>query len=165
MATKEEKKLKKQKKDILDLVINKNFDWSFLLRIEQIKFRNMLKFFEKATVVDSSVIVRDLKLELKLIDIILEEDWAIDIDNSQTEDKKENAGPLDWEILKYVNTKNADRFFKNREHPFFRVQFGDIKPGEVVRGDKASWLQELRIEKAWKLYHKIKYDKMRTWWE
>ena len=84
-------------------IIWNDYDWdhSYLLKIEQHKLKSMLKYFIKSNLVkDNDIIIRDIKLCISLIDIILERgDWYI------------NNG--------YINLHNKLRFVKLDEDCFY----------------------------------------------
>ena len=117
------------------------WDFGFNLEIEREMLNGMYKFFSsnKPTTMGSERAAREIKLAIKLLEIIMEEDSAV----SWTE-----IGPIHgWKLNKYVNVRNASRFwnFLELEEPTIR--------------------DYLRQMKAWYLYNKLRLYRMRTWWD
>lgn len=107
-----------------------SFDYGFQLAVEKEAIILMSKYFE------GSEISRDLKLAIRLLDIILEVDSAYYIFNGK------------GCIKCYVNTRNWNRFLP-----------------EDHSKDLPASKDALRIEKAWHLYNKLRFERMRTWWD
>lgn len=134
-----------------------NFDYCFLLRLEQLKMKEMVDYFKKVTWIDTSAILRELKWCISLIDIITEETPITSFDvisDEEYEKLKEYDKVGTWKIfgknykttlLKHVNTKNAHRFTDE--------DWIDRYPDELYK------------LKAINLYHKIRTYKMETWWD
>lgn len=138
----------------------KDYDWDygFMLEIEQKKLMNMIDWYEKNNYghrASSSRIVRQMKLAVSLLDIILEKDnwWYIDYpkDYKFVVDHKFQPLPISsFVIEKYVNTKNYKRFF-----PWLN--------DDTMKWP--SWIIELRRQKAWILYNKLREAYMVHWWD
>lgn len=135
-----------------------NFDYCFLLRIEQLKMKEMVEYFKKITWINTDSIIRELKWCISLIDIITEETPITSLDVISDEEYKkleESDGENNtWMVfgkhykstlLKHVNTKNAYRFTDQ--------DWIDRYPDELYK------------LKAISLYHKIRTYKMETWWD
>lgn len=134
-----------------------NFDYCFLLRLEQLKMKEMVDYFKKVRWIDTSAILRELKWCISLIDIITEETPITSFDvipDEEYEKLKEYDKASTWKIfgknykttlLKHVNTKNAHRFTDE--------DWIDRYPDELYK------------LKAINLYHKIRTYKMETWWD
>lgn len=77
---------------------DKDYDWIFLLELEQFKLKRMSKYFSESQITyDWEYVVSRINLCVKLIDIVLEKDTEGYIyDNSLK--------------LPYVNTNNKERF-------------------------------------------------------
>ena len=137
---------------------DREWDYSFMLEIEQKKLKNMIKWYEQNNyghTTSGYTTVRQMKLAVSLLDIILENDnwWHIDYpkDYKFVVDHKFQPLPMSsFVIEKYVNTKNYKRFF-----PWLN--------------DNAmkwpSWVIELRKQKAWMLYNKLREGYMMHWWD
>lgn len=135
------------------------WDWTYLLQLEQAKFKEMAIYFEQSKLAsDWEFQVRDCKLCIKLIDIILEQDgpftqWL----ESNYGVYKHKSGPV-REILRIpistrVNTRNAARFVKNPN-----TYESDICTSNLFEVD-------LRQIKAFYLYQKIRLYKLQNLWD
>lgn len=129
-----------------------NWDWSYLLDLEKAKLEMMLRDFQNHSdlaSVDENV--RDMKLALNLIKIINGEyetevvcgtpKFITDHESGGVTFYKLDPDSFKLEDFAIVNDRNASRFSKHELTP-----------------------TDLRTEKAWCLYHKLKSYKMRTWW-
>lgn len=131
------KQIKKWNKILKD---DKNYDFSYLLRIEKFKLSQMIKCFsEFSETSDRHLCIRDMSLCVRLITIALQEDseykWYL---TNYVENKEIN--PI------YINIKNYKRFWKIDS-------FNDIP---IAR-------YELRTIKALYLYNKIR-NRIFRWW-
>lgn len=117
------------------------WDYGFNLEIEREMFKKQYEFFssDKPIAVGSERVAREVKLAIKLLRIIMEEDSAVSWGGLKNPNK--------WTLVKYVNIKNASRFGVN-EHL-----------------DKPVFLDLLRQEKAWYLYNKLRFYRLRTFWD
>ena len=114
------------------------FDYGYLLELEEKSLEYMRDYFLKSKIaVGNERNAELISLAIKLLRIASEMDSAIVF----LYDKKE------YHINVYVNTSNASRF----NHHF--TKYGPFE------------LESLRIEKAWKLYHRIREQYMRLWWD
>ena len=104
--------------------------------------------------------VRNMNLALTLLDII-EEDGEAELlpegiehfhilDNGRLEFNSESY----YKLNRYVNTRNAKRFLRDLTY----YNFEDSRNGDRYK-------DQLRVEKAWKLYHKLRHYKTREWWD
>lgn len=133
-------KLRKNKYKNLIREANKfrPFDYGYLLELEEKSLEYMRDYFLKSKIaVGNERNAELISLAIKLLRIASEMDSAIVF----SYDKKE------YYINVYVNTSNASRF----NHRF--TNYGPFE------------LESLRIEKAWKLYHRIREQYMRLWWD
>ena len=64
-----------------------------------------------------------------------------------------NDPDSEWVLSVYVNTSNSKRFI-----PIEKEKFEDTQIGPLMKS-------QLREEKAWYLYHKLRTYKMRPWWD
>ncbi len=114
------------------------FDYGFVLSLEKQALIRMYEYFKVSRIAEGNeVIEKDLKLALKLLDIILE------IDSSYHHDLN-----TDGYIDRYINIRNWRRFLPKSTN----LNLPIIK-------------NYLRIEKAWYLYNKLRFERMRTWWD
>ena len=149
-------------KRTLSKLIKNDFDYFYLLKLEQLKLRRMCRYFEKhGRTMSTPFNIRDIKICDKLISIILEEDNA----HTNQVVAEKNIDKLSWVTdVVYVNTKNEYRFFRctpikdnlNDENPY---------KGEVAQNfcDK-SLKMSLRQLKAMHLYNMIREYRMFHWW-
>ena len=104
--------------------------------------------------------VRNMNLALQLLDII-EEDGEAELlpegtehigflENGRLEFNPESY----YKLNRYVNTRNAKRFIRDLAY----YNFEDPRNGDRNK-------DQLRVEKAWKLYHKLRPYKTREWWD
>lgn len=135
----------------------KPWDYSYLLAIEQRKLREMANYFKKSKLtVGWERQVRECELCVKLLDIVTERDsdykaWL----NANYGGKNILELQMREQIPfhKYINTRNAYRFM---------THFHEAKSNPYIY---ESLKVELRRQKAFHLYHKIRLYYMQTWWE
>ena len=125
------------------LVADYQFDYGYLLDLERFKLQLMLKSFKDEPHTDHTSDIRWISICIKLIDIIQEEDSAIEYDDA--------LDSMKFKLTKYVNISNASRFrFKN-------IAF---------KGRNQNLMKDiLRQRKALYLYNKIRYNYMLEWWD
>lgn len=112
-----------------------DYDWSYMLKLEQFKLNRMKNYFECHSVTrDRKKVVSNLNICIKLISIVLEEDLPGYFFNNTR-------------ILPYINDRNYKRFIRH-----------------YVKGNEYS-LNALRQQKALCLYNLIRSYKMETWWD
>lgn len=131
----------------------RDFDWdyAYMLEMERVKLEYMAKYFTESRIAEHDwAVARDAKICIRLIDII------IGNDSSYVMKDNEKKPFMEWDLveIKKVNLKNAKRFLSKeridryRDNPRMKVYLKD----------------DLRIEKAWNLYCKIREYNMRSWW-
>lgn len=131
----------------------RDFDWdyAYMLEMERVKLEYMAKYFTESRIAEHDwAVARDAKICIRLIDII------IGNDSSYVMKDNEKKPFMEWDLveIKKVNLKNAERFLSKeridryRDNPRMKVYLKD----------------DLRIEKAWNLYCKIREYNMRSWW-
>ena len=129
----------------------KPWDFAYLLALEQHKIREMRNYMQKYHhLMNWQLVVRDMNICLKLIDIILEKDqyYCSWLDNSYgSKPYKQLPFPV------YVNLRNYKRFI-----PTIDVD----KYNESLLSHLQS---NIRKEKAMHLYNKIRAYKMWGWWD
>ncbi len=116
------------------------FDYAYVLYLEKEALTRMYEYFKVSRIaVGNEIVERDINLALKLLDIILEIDTA----RTYGEDTV-------WSMTKYVNIRNLHRFCDKSDNLDYTIP--------CLR-------DSLRIEKAWYLYHRLRYNRMKTWWD
>lgn len=138
---------------------DREWDYGFMLEIERFKLRRMCKWYKKNNyghLASGERTYKQMKLAASLLDIILESDWWT-IDDRYRKIFDENGKyiptPDERYILKaYVNLGNAKRFM-----PYIT--------DESLKKMPNLWRTELRVEKAWSLYHKYRDKYMDGWWD
>jgi len=143
------------------LTVLKDYPWdySYLLVLERAKLNAMANYFEKSKIfVGWEYVVRDIRLCINLIGIILEEKDLFHFNGDIVFEKSEEYEG-DYEVkhtpdFKYVcdvkvNTKNIDRFVPEKSHQKAYLE----QP------------HELYILKAKYLYNKIRHEHMAEWWD
>lgn len=147
----------KEFKNLLKVVLKSYpWDYAYLYEIEQAKIAEMVEYHRKnQRFVGWEEVVRDMEICYKLIDIFLGKKDMFHYDGDLTYTKLENGN---YEVghtsdFKYqcdvkVNTKNADRFV-NAENKKWYIEHP----------------HELYMEKAKRLYHKIRFERDESWWD
>lgn len=126
------------------LTTDYQFDYGYLLDLEKFKLQLMLKSFKDVSHTDHTNDIRWISICIKLIDIIQEEDSALEVV------EMEMSKPQ-FKLVKYVNINNAFRF---------GIEYLDRYDGlQVYRREL------LRQQKALYLYNKIRYNYMLEWWD
>ena len=138
---------------------NHSYDYGYLLELEREKLKDMYKYFSTANIIeDEWVLARDCKLAIALLNIILEDDSSYDVYFA----KGAKIGEGRYVIRKYVNDSNIDRFLHRDICKRYRIESSkknkDNKFPIIVR-------DELRVEKAWNLYCKLREYSLRSWWD
>lgn len=135
------------------------WDWTYLLQLERAKFKEMAVYFEQSKVSsDWEFQVRDCKLCIKLIDIILEQDepftqW-LESNYGIYKNKSVSADEIfRVPISVHVNTRNVARFVKNPD-----TYESDPHASNLFKVD-------LRQIKAFYLYQKIRLYKLQNLWD
>lgn len=118
------------------------WDYGFNIDIEKAMLKKMYLFFssDKPRSVGSERVAKEINLALKLLDIILEKDDACAFN------VKESYLDSEYYLVKYINSRNFYRFIK-------------YEPKNPLL------LNELRKEKAWFLYNKLRLYRMLSWWD
>ena len=137
---------------------DREWDYSFMLEIEQKKLKNMIKWYEQNDYGNSTsgpITVKQMELAVRLLDIILEKEnfWSIDYPEDYAFVVDHTYNPLpktSFVIDKYINTKNYKRFFSWLNDNAMK---------------SPSWKIDLRIRKAWYLYNKLREQYMMNWWD
>ena len=180
--------MKKRNKTIksYEKILRKDVDWDYgsLLVLERHKLKRMFNYFSNSHITDEDkVIAKEISLCIRLLDIVMEEDWASkDFLRRISESTKYNTTEKlpdgtyrlkieDTEVVvypRYVNFRNESRFCEGRKHLIQEVIDKINAPGNDI--NRALQLIELHKEslrqrKALHLYHKIRDYKMFKWWD
>ena len=134
---------------------DQDWDYAYMLYMEKAKLEDMARYYATCNIAETDwAVARDARICSRLIDIINGDN------SSYTSRYKENGCTDGSDIikLKKVNRKNMNRFNKDGRLPVYLLSKGD--------NNDMAWLfeDELRIEKAWNLYCKIRENNMRSWW-
>lgn len=128
----------KNKKLIKEAMKFYPFDYGFVLSLEKQALIRMYEYFKVSRIAEGNEVVeKDLKLALKLLDIVLEIDSVY---NSRAEGF----------VYRHINIKNWKRFCPKAVH---------------INLDSLIFKDYLRREKAWYLYNKLRFERMRTWYD
>ena len=115
-----------------------DWDYIFNLRVEQEMYKSMYRFYScNKENKPMSLNYKEIAKDLKLAIDLLD----IIVDNTS----------IYKDVYCYINTKNAYRFVKYK-----------IPENESY---KKLVLWDLRQQKAWNLYNKLRLYKMNTWWD
>ena len=115
---------------------DRDWDWAYMVELEQFKLKRMSKYFAESQLVRGwEQMVSEINLCIKLIDVVMERDQKGYLYNNT---KK----------LPYINSKNWKRFIS--WHP---ESINDY------------YLDDLRQAKALHLYNLIRTYRMRSWWD
>lgn len=115
---------------------DRDWDWAYMLELEQFKLKRMSKYFAESQLVHGwEQMVSEINLCIKLIDIIMERDPKGYFFNLTGK-------------LPYVNSRNWKRFVSRHPEPI-----------------NDYYLDDLRQAKALHLYNLIRTYRMRSWWD
>lgn len=145
-----------------------NFDYCYMLSLEQFKLKRMYKYFITSDITeDDKHNAEWINKCIKLIDIIKENDTALEYDMEnppkysleEALEKGSLLGAIHVNFLtKYINEKNAYRFLSGEALKWHNKLMSDVANTKNIA------LNDLRIQKAWYLYNKIRYNLMFNWW-
>lgn len=143
-----------------------DWDYAFLLELEQKKIKTMADTFEKANFFEGcNFVVRDMRICVSLLDIVLEKSHCYNLlfENSLIQKSNNKKGfQYNAKNFKYVrthnvNSKNAKRFMPDETNELY---FGkDASDTVRILGE-----DELRASKAWRLYCQIREEYLLKWW-
>jgi hypothetical protein len=137
-----------------------DYDFGYLLVLERFKLKRMVKSFEEASHphVGIEFTIRDMKMCVKLIDIVLEEDAYME---TYMEDNYGPNGKIKISVGEdnILQVNRADGWEKIPTHVNVRNhrRFGWVNEPEVFV------LMEYRRVKALRLYNKIR-NRIFSWW-
>lgn len=171
---------KKRKKVICAYkrVLQNDHDWdyTFLLVLEQKKLMRMANYFSNTDITTTDAqVAKDLKLCVRLLDIILNCErhtriWSskvvdcIDMHFWKNPDGKTSKLEFEYKGMipdfpKYVNTRNACRFIKSP------VNYNIDEPEKERKYNMEHYKERLRKAKAWHLYNLVRECRMFNWWD
>lgn len=149
---------------------NYNFDYEYLLELELFKLKEMKDYFQDGKLIANySEIVRDIKLAISLIEIIIgkKDDELIKCIENNEWKPSDNSTIIDEALNKYkyiflknINLNNIDKFISNKENARWFKKM--LKEKNFMT---ASLKEEMYKRKAWYLYCKLRFDKMQSWWD
>lgn len=114
-----------------------DFDYSSQLQIELHQLKKLRDCISKyQSYIDSWYDIRNMSLAITCLEIILNNDSGVKS-----------------EIPLYINTKNRNRFLEVSDET---IKNNDIK--DII-------LDDIRAEKAWYIYNKIREEHLREWWD
>ncbi len=140
-----------------------DFDYSSILEVEyhQIKrVRDCIKYYHNHLYANRDI--QKMNLALRLLEIIAEDGCSEYVGKSiEFKECEEKPGlytiiddPNSYYTLPvYVNTRNSNRFCSYKDEYYTNPQTGNM------------WKDHLRVEKAWKLYYKLREQWTRSWWD
>lgn len=127
------------------------WDFAFLYEVEKFQIGEMIRYFEKASILEYSDyhrILNQLKLAKYCLEVLTEEE---DLDYIYTGFNKIDFKNIKVIPLKKVNWKNASRFMNNQELAIMKeTDFG---------------VSELYRRKCEALYYKLRKYYMTSWWD
>lgn len=135
-------------------LIGDDWDFAYLLELEQYKFKRMAKYFAKSQlVVGWEDQVKTCNLLISLLDIILEKDAPYNhwLHKSYGKINPETGKHDIKKFSRHINVKNVKRFI-----PKYKEEDSTIKESSKIY---------LRQRKAWYLYNKLRYYKMMELWD
>lgn len=139
-----------------------DFDYSSILAVEyhQLKrVRDSIQYYHNHLYAERDI--QRMNTTLKLLEIIAEDGCSQYIGKPLEFEKLEDKNlytikqdPEGYYIMPvYVNIRNSARFCK-----YDMKHYSDPKCGNL-------WRDRLRLEKAWKLYYKMREQWTRSWWD
>lgn len=134
------KLFKKRKDAVINSALRfEPFDFGFLLEMERQSLIQMRDYFKVSNISeDDYKVYTQIRLAVQLLNIVLEEDSAYHYNNGESF------------VDIYINPRNSYRFMN-------AVSSDVIKNNPVL-------LDDLRIQKAWFLYNKLRFYSMQGWW-
>lgn len=138
---------------------DRDWDYGFMLELERKKLRQTINWYKKHNYghyVNGKRDCRIMETALGCLNILLDSDWwHIEPTAYKVffKEGKYEPTPDEYYVLDvYVNLGNYKRFM-------------NWVPQDSIDKKPNFWSTELREEKAWHLYHKIREQYMREWWD
>ena len=149
-----------------------DWDYAYLIALEKKKLQRMRDCIKcEGHLANNAIVVRDIGICIRLIDIFMEEDAVFNtwlhqsfsgemkfrkLENGNYELDDTNRKPIsDYPV--YVNVRNERRFF--RSTPIRDAQQEGDMDSTILS------IVSLRQQKALHLYHLIREYKMFSWWD
>ena len=147
-------------------------DYAYLIALEKKKLQRMHDYFKSESHLENNaIVVRDIAICIRLIDIFMEDDavyntwlhksYSGKMKFRKLEDDMYELDDTDRKPLAdfptYVNIRNERRFF--RATPIRDAQTAGDKDKAILS------IVSLRQQKALHLYHLIREYKLLTWWD
>lgn len=136
-----------------------DFDYSSILAVERHQIKRVRDSIAKYhNHVNADRDIERLDLALRLLDII-EENGCAEYSGKGVVSIKDKDGLYEmdpesfWTLSIYVNTRNSIRF-----QTIDTTLYEDARRGPMYK-------DSLRVEKAWHIYHWLRVQYMRTWWD
>lgn len=156
---------------------DRDWDYEFLLRLEQKKLKRMAAYFAQSDITESNKqTAKELTLCLRLLNIVFGDerftsDWSSETNKCLVMRTHKNpngkGSALDSEYVgmapdfpRYVNTRNASRFSSLRHFPK-----GSADSPYEQKFWQEHFKYELRQAKAWHLYNLVREYCMFGWWD
>ncbi len=154
------------------LANDQDWDYAYLIALEKKKLQRMRDCIKReGHLANNSVVVRDIGICIRLIDIFMEDDAVFNswlhqsfsgemkfrkLEDGNYELDDTNRKPIaDYPV--YVNVRNERRFF--RSTPIRDAQLEGNRDKTILS------IVSLRQEKALHLYHLIREYNMFSWWD
>lgn len=145
---------------------DRDWDYGFLIEMERMKIQQMADYFKDSEIImEVEFVRRDLNLCLRLLDIVQgKDDLQIELNKFDTVAFRENGKRMyrmvgESRVISfrklYVNVRNAQRF----------VNYDIEQMTGKDKDNRATYLEDIRKEKAWHLYNLIRSYRMFTWWD
>lgn len=136
---------------------DRGWDYCFMLEMERKKLKETMKWYEEneyGSSINGKKYYQTIKWAYDCLCILLDDDWWT-IEYLEDENWLKIASE-EWDkryhIKPYINIKNYKRFM-----PWLT--------DKAIKKHPNLYKIDLREEKAWRLYHKIREQYMRNWWD
>ena len=157
------------------LQADEDWDYAFLLELEQKKLKRMADYFSHSEIAEKDgQVANELLLCVHLLDIVLEKErfidaWTDEVYEHHIMHKQKNTENDTYSITfeykglipnfpKYVNIRNGFRFKSLANYP----KGGDSQQEQKYWAEL--YKEDLRRAKAWHLYNLVREYKMFGWW-
>lgn len=127
------------------------WDYSYLYALEKAKIEEMCKYHERYRCFEGcEYVIRDMKICIALIEIFNEKETDLFHYTGEpikgTDNVEVDSSGLEYHCDVYVNTRNASRFLSEEQQKHWHPH-------------------AIYIEKARRLYHKIRVERDQEWWD
>lgn len=138
---------------------DRDWDYAFMLEMERMKLKQTINWYKKHNYghyVNGKRDCRIMETALGCLNILLDSDWW-------------NIEPTAYRVFfkegKYVPTPDEHYVLNAYVNLGNYKRFMNWVPQDSIDKKPNFWRTELREEKAWHLYHKIREQYMRSWWD